>query len=153
MEIQSIKINANSNATESLSKLRVCFSYLIPFLNDKDIETHTVSGGYTNPITTLEYSSTNTSSNLAILHNIISKLTDHNKIQIGEELEQRMNTKGILHLRFSKRDLAQQNLVISSQSDSFRVLIKFTPLTHRFDIKKNFMELKEFLSTLGLIEG
>ena len=152
MEIQSIKINANSNATESLSKLKACFSYIIPSLNDSDIETHSVLGGYANPITTLEYNSTKSSSNLSILHNIISKISIQDKIQIGEELERRTNSKGILHLRFSKRELAQQNLVISSQSDSFRVLIKFTQLTHRFDIKKNFNELKEFLNTLGLIE-
>ena len=153
MEIQSLKINANSNATESVSKLFTCFSYLIPSFTEKDIVIHKVLGGYTNPITTLEYSSSKSSTNLTILTNIISKMNVQDKIQLGEELPQRTNLKGILHLRFSKRDLAQQRLVISSQSDSIRVLVKFSPLNHRFDIKKNFNELKDFLITIGLIES
>ena len=152
MEILSIKVNANSNATESVSKVRTLFKNLISSFNSKLLTTRVVDGGYGNPITTMEYLSNEKNENFHIFRNIAEKLTDQDKVLILDELEKRLNSKGVLHLRFSKRSLAQNIISISSQSDSIRVLIKFTLRNHRFDIKKNFRELKEFLSEIGIIE-
>ncbi len=153
MEIHSIKVNANSNATESVSKVQTAISNLISSFNPKLLVTETVHGGYGNPITTLEYHSTDQQQNFLVLKNIADKLSPQDKYQIKEELEKRINSKGVLHLRFLKRLLAQHKIIFSSQSDSIRVLIKFTLHNHRFDIKKNFRELKEFLNDIGIIES
>ena len=153
MEIQSLKINANSNATESISLIKNCFSFLIPSYDKTLLTTKQVSGGYGNPIITLKFHSSNKNNNLTTLKHIASELNPQDKIQIAEELERRINPKGVFHVRFSKRDLAQQKIILSTQSDSFRVLMKFSLHNHRIDIKKNFNELREFLSEIGIIES
>ncbi len=152
MEIHSIKVNANSNATESVSRLQTCLSNLISLFNLEFLTTKVVHGGYGNPITTMEYKSDERNQNLLIFQNIAEKIPDHEKREFLDELEKRIDSKGVLHIRFSKRLLAQNKIVISSQSDSIRMLVKFTLHNHSFDIKKNFRELKEFLSGIGIIE-
>ncbi|TFG19339.1 MAG: hypothetical protein EU530_06440 [Promethearchaeota archaeon] len=152
MEIHSIKVNANSNATESVSRLQTCLSNLISSFNDELLTTKVVLGGYGNPITTMEYLSKERNQNLLVFQNIAERLADHEKRDFLDELEKRIDSKGVLHIRFSKRLLAQNRIAISSQSDSIRILIKFSLHNHSFDIKKNFRELKEFLSGIGIIE-
>jgi len=152
MEIKSIKVNTNSNATESVSKIQTCLSNLISSFNPKSLTKKVVIGGYGNPITTMEYHSDEKDQNFLILNTIAERLSIHDKLQFLDELEKRINSKGVLYIRFSKRLLAQNKIAISSQSDSIRMLIKFTLHNHRFDIKKNFRELKEFLSGIGIIE-
>ena len=151
MEIISLKINANSNATETLLKVKNCFSFLIPLFDSKKLVVKSVLGGYGNPIITLEYNSINKTHNIEILTHIANYLSAQDKRQIHDELESRTNSKGILHLRFNKRSMAQNLIRISTQSDSFRIAVKISHNNQRFNIKKNFRELNEFLCDIGII--
>jgi len=153
MDIQSIKINANSNATETISKVKTCISVLLPSSEQENFKIESVSGGYGNPITTIEYTSYDRNLNHAILSTLSSRLNHETKFQIADELEKRLDPKAILHLRFSKRSLTQNQIQLSSQSDSVRVLIKFSLNNHKWDIRKNLMELNEFLMYIGLVES
>lgn len=151
MEIHSLKINANSNATESVTIVQSCFSFLIPQCDLKALTKEKLLGGYGNSIVRLEYYSEEPQKNQDILSSIASQLSVIEKNQLVDELERRTNSKGVFYLRFSKNALAQQKIQLSAKSDSFRMAIKFTIRNHRFDIKKNYRELKEFLSGIGII--
>ena len=153
MEIPLIEINANSNATESLSKVKNCISTLLSFTESIETFSEVVKGGYGNPITTLRYRINDKLTNLSILTNIALKLTQSDKQTIFHNLDNRMSEKGVLYLRFSKHNLARNKISLTNLSDSIRVQIKISNHNHKLDIKKDFLELQEFLSGIGLIES
>jgi RNA binding exosome subunit len=153
MEILSIKIIANSNATESVFQVQSCFSFLFPQMDLTFLTKHSVLGGYGNSIINFEYISVDPIKNHNFLSYIATHLSIVEKNQLLDELEKRTDSKGVLHLRFSKRGLAQQKIQLSTQSDAFHIAIKFSLRSHRFDIKKNYRELKEFLTGLGIISS
>jgi RNA binding exosome subunit len=153
MEIKSLTINVNSNATESVTKVKKCLTILLPSFTDKSLNIEALVGGYSNTITKMEYKSIDIEKNLLDVQNIVDRLSPQYKIQIMDELEKRIDKKGVLHLRFGKRDLFNGKIVLSSESDSVRIKLKITHEKHKIDIKKNIRELKEFLSGLGTIES
>ncbi len=153
MEIPLIEINANSNATESLLKVKNCISTLFPFNETLDSSSEVVKGGYGNSISTLRYTLNNKGTNLTILTHIASHLSSTDKYTISNDIENRMSSKGVLFLRFSKHELARKKISLTTLSDCVRVQIKISNNNHKLDIKKNLIELQEFLSGIGLIES
>ena len=152
MEIQSLTLNVNSNATESVTKVKTCLINLLPSFNLDLLKIETLAGGYNNPITAMQYHSTDMGQNYHNVQNIAARLSPHHKEQIREELEKRINSKGVLHLRFSKRELIGGKLILSTESDSVRMKLKITHQNHKITIKKHIKELNEFLCELGIIE-
>jgi RNA binding exosome subunit len=153
MEIKSLTCNVNSNATESVLKVTKCLSFLLSSFNNEFLKTETLLGGYSNPITRIEYNSVDIDQNSLNVQKIAELLSVQDKIQIKDELEKRFDNKGTLHLRFVKRDLFNGKIVLSTESDSVRMKIKITHQKHKIIIKKNLRDLIEFLSGLGIIES
>ncbi|MBN2154937.1 MAG: hypothetical protein JW776_02705 [Candidatus Lokiarchaeota archaeon] len=152
MEIRLVEINANSNATESVTKVKDCIFFFLPPEEYNRIETEKLTGGYGNIITTLKYSSRDPALINHILKQLISHLVPSDKYEIGETLENRLSSKGVLFLRISKRSLSQNKIILTKQSDSIRVQFRISNNHHKLDPLKNIHELKDFLSGLGLIE-
>jgi RNA binding exosome subunit len=153
MDIPLIEINANVNATESPSKVKKTLLFLFPSGEIHSITTDSVKGGYGNPIVTLKVSLKNNKENIKILSHIASKISFQDKKAIKKQLFRRINSRGVLFLRFSKKDLAIGKISLTNQSDSIRIQVKIGSHNKKFDIKKLLPELQEFLFGIGLIEN
>ncbi len=152
IEIKSIEILANSNATEDSQKVIECIGNLLPInFNLKNINELNVMGGYNNPIKILKIKINKPEEIDNLILNLANLLCIEDKIKLLKEFYSRLNEKGAFYLRLRKDSLAKNEYILSTKSDVIRITIFLFNTKTGSQKKNNPDDIRKYLISKNIL--
>ena len=124
--IGSILVEAFSHATEDPAKVKQAISHIAPD-SDSDLQIESLRGHYDNPILLLRMRIEDRDRVERTLTIFSDKIQLEQKRTLAEDLDQHIDDRGWLYLRFNKQELYLERIVFSNGDDVVKVRLSLAP--------------------------
>ncbi len=124
--IGSLQVEAFAHATEDPAKVKQAISNIIPYL-DADLQIENLRGHYENPILLLRIRIEDQDRVEKAISLLNEKIEPEKKKNLAMELDQHLDERGWLYLRFDKQELYRGRIVFGDGDDVVKIRLSLAP--------------------------